>query len=152
MKLLLQFVMKIRRLYWWLTRPTTKGARAILMDPDDKVLLLRHKYSEGWFLPGGKSKKGEQPEQTIRRELKEELGVTNIKQITKLGEYTNDYEHKKDTITVFVVMSFDISPKKHFEVATWDFFDPNTLPDKTSPGTRRRIQEWLKIQPISDCW
>ncbi|MEK7538345.1 MAG: NUDIX domain-containing protein [Patescibacteria group bacterium] len=152
MKLLLQIVLKIRRCYWWLVRPTTKGARAILVNPAGDIILVRHKYGEGWFLPGGKSKRNESEEETIRRELKEELGVVDIFQVVMLGEYQNTYEYKKDTVTVFVVTSFTLSPKKHFEIEMWNFFNPRMLPDKTSPGTTRRIQEWLKQKPVSQHW
>lgn len=152
MKLLLKIAMTVRRSYWWLVRPTTEGARVILVGIDGNILLLQHNYGVGWFLPGGRSKRNEQPEEAMRRELKEELGVTNIQQIVKLGTYQNDYEYKKDTITVFVVTSFTLSPKKDFEVKTWGFFNPNDLPDDTSPGTKRRIQEWLKRKPTSEQW
>ncbi|MDO8573051.1 MAG: NUDIX domain-containing protein [bacterium] len=152
MKLLLQIVLKIRRFYWWLVRPTTKGARAILVNPAGNIILLRHKYGEGWFLPGGKSKKNESGEETMRRELKEELGITALSQVTILGEYQNEHEYKKDTVIVFVVTSFNISAKKHFEIEMWNFFNPRMLPDETSPGTVRRIQEWLKQKPVSQHW
>lgn len=131
-----------RRFYWWAMRPATRGVRAILVNPDGKILLLRHGYSEGWYLPGGANKRGETDEASLHRELREELGITQFADVTKLGEYLNQYEYKNDTITVFVIKTFVLAPRRHFEVERWGFFDPSNLPDDTSPGTRRRIEEW----------
>jgi len=54
-------------------------AACALIDPDGRVLIARRppgKPMEGlWEFPGGKVKDGERPEQTLTRELKEELGI-----------------------------------------------------------------------------
>jgi 8-oxo-dGTP diphosphatase len=54
-------------------------AACALLDRDGRVLLARRphgKHMAGlWEFPGGKIEAGERPEQTIIRELREELGV-----------------------------------------------------------------------------
>jgi len=54
--------------------------RAILQDPQDRILLLKRansEYGEGqWCLPGGKLDYGDTPEHTVEKELKEETGLT----------------------------------------------------------------------------
>jgi 8-oxo-dGTP pyrophosphatase MutT (NUDIX family) len=59
-----------------------QAIRAILLTPEDEVLLLRIHPPEGgdsfWVTPGGGLEPGESPEDGLRRELKEELGLKNF--------------------------------------------------------------------------
>ena len=152
LKTFLQLASKIRRFYWWLARPTTRGVRAIVVNSDGKILLVRHKYGEGWLLPGGKVKKRELDEAALRRELYEEIGLSDIGVMEILGEYENTYEYKRDTILVFVVRSFTQKAKQHFEIEATQYFDPQSLPQGTTPGTRRRIEEWLGQRQKNHQW
>ena len=55
-------------------------AACALIDADGRVLLAQRPAGRTmaglWEFPGGKLEKGEVPEQTLIRELKEELGIT----------------------------------------------------------------------------
>ena len=42
-----------------MTRPMSLGVRAIVINPDDEVLLVRHGYVSGWHFPGGGVEVGE---------------------------------------------------------------------------------------------
>jgi ADP-ribose pyrophosphatase YjhB (NUDIX family) len=52
-------------------------AGAVILDKDKRVLLLNHVFraGSGWGIPGGFIEKGEQPEEALRRELREEIGL-----------------------------------------------------------------------------
>ncbi|MBX7550588.1 NUDIX hydrolase [Streptomyces sp. NPDC004232] len=60
-----------------------KVARVVLLDPDDRILLL-HGHEPGdpaddwWFTPGGGLEGAETREQAALRELAEETGVTDV--------------------------------------------------------------------------
>jgi 8-oxo-dGTP diphosphatase len=59
--------------------PLLLVAACALIDPDGRVLIAQRppgKPMAGlWEFPGGKVEKGERPEDTIIRELREELGI-----------------------------------------------------------------------------
>ena len=55
----------------------TVTAGAVVTDERGRVLLLQHFFraGSGWGIPGGFLEKGEQPDEALRRELREEIGL-----------------------------------------------------------------------------
>src|SRR4028118_2131915 len=70
---------KMRRFLVRLTQPSfTVSAVGVVFDEAQKVLLLKHLIRanrSGWGLPGGFLNQGEQPENALKRELQEEVGI-----------------------------------------------------------------------------
>jgi ADP-ribose pyrophosphatase YjhB (NUDIX family) len=64
------------RVWWFVRRPHTQGVKCIIGD-GERVVFVRHTYGDrsAWELPGGGVRRGEPPEATVRREMREELGV-----------------------------------------------------------------------------
>ena len=142
---------RARKLVWRAFGPRLVGVRAIVVDAREqppKVLLVHHSYgTPAWHLPGGGVKRRENIEAGIRREVREEAGIDITGPTTQLGTYTNLQEGKSDHITVFVVDAWRRLPGHDVdddpEIAAKGFFAyPDGLPDTTSPGTRRRLDEW----------
>ena len=69
---------RVRR---WSMRATqtrfTVTAGALIFNDSGQVLLLKHRFraGSGWGIPGGFLEHGEQPEEALRRELREEIGL-----------------------------------------------------------------------------
>lgn len=51
------------------------SADALVRDPAGRLLLVDPKYKPDWDTPGGMSETNEPPDETVRRELREELGL-----------------------------------------------------------------------------
>ena len=68
-----------------------QAARALLLDPDDHVLLVRFEFPTAsvWALPGGGLDTGESVGDCLRRELSEELGLGDF----ELGPHVWNREH-----------------------------------------------------------
>jgi len=131
---------RVSRLYLWLRRPLTVGVRG-LVEENGRVLLVRHTYMPGWYFPGGGVNKGETLEAALRRELREEVGVTFEGAATVIGAYSNFREHKSDHIVFYRTGPFSLAPVTNREIAEWGFFPLGAPPPETSPGTLRRIAE-----------
>lgn len=48
---------------------------AVISPEENKVLLVDHKNAKLWLPPGGHVEPGEHPKDTVKREVKEELGI-----------------------------------------------------------------------------
>jgi TDG/mug DNA glycosylase family protein len=60
--------------------PRRENVRAALIDDQERILLLRYgdEYGDWWVTPGGGREPGETDEQTLRRELEEEIGLVDF--------------------------------------------------------------------------
>ena len=79
-----------------------KSVRAIIEKDGGIILIHRVKpnddgtYRDYYVVPGGKMEEGENEEQTVTREVIEELGIT-IKPQEKILEYHSDYDNSIQT-------------------------------------------------------
>jgi ADP-ribose pyrophosphatase YjhB (NUDIX family) len=142
---------RLRRLYWRLLRPRTLGVKC-LVPRDGRVLLVRTTYDRYWSLPGGGVERGESFADAARRELGEEAGLELIDP-RLFHVYLSRREGKEDHVALFVADCPTGDPRPDGrEVAEAAFFDPDALPDDTSPATRRRIADYKAGRPADDAW
>ena len=131
-KILFKFIGLLIKLKTRLFKPFSVGARAIVINDKQQVLLLKHTYNDLWYLPGGGINKKETLIDGLKRELKEELNLTFDKLPILLGTYSNFFEHKSDYISIFIIKQYTMNPVKNLEIEKWHFFDLHNLPSTIS--------------------
>ncbi len=143
---------RVFHLYWRFARGMTLGVRAVVLDRDDRVFLVKHSYVSGWHLPGGGVETGETFREALRRELAEEGRIELAGEPMLHGLFFNSHVSRRDHVAVYVVRQFsqDRLPEANHEIVACGFFDAADLPEETTPGTRLRIAEVLQgMAPIA---
>jgi 8-oxo-dGTP pyrophosphatase MutT (NUDIX family) len=145
---------RIFHAYFLLVRGMTLGVRAVVLDADNRVFLVKHSYVSGWYLPGGGVDHGETMEQAMRRELKEEGDIELTGEAVLHGIFLNSHVSRRDHVAVYVVRHFrqDRLPEPNREIIECGFFDTAALPAGATPGTRLRIAEVLDGKPPIATW
>ena len=61
------------------------GSGAIILNEDNKILMLKTTYKKNYEIPGGVVEKNESPRECCKREIKEEIGLDlNIEKLLVL--------------------------------------------------------------------
>jgi 8-oxo-dGTP pyrophosphatase MutT (NUDIX family) len=141
-------------LYWRFARGMTLGVRAVVLDVDGRVFLVKHSYVAGWHLPGGGVEVGESIMEALKRELVEEGRIELVGEPALHGMFFNSHVSRRDHVAVFVVRDFrqDRLPEPNREIVASGFFAVAALPDGTTEGTRLRISEVLEARTPSATW
>lgn len=151
----LQAFHRARQLYWKVFEPTILGVRALIVD-QEQVMLVKHTYTKGWYLPGGKVDRGETFLSAVCREVKEECNLKVTKaQLSAM--YSNITTNRNDHIALFYIDEFEVLEHSHsqlykLEIAETRFFHIDDLPSDISPGTLRRIEEHKRKSFDSEYW
>ncbi|MDE5446810.1 NUDIX domain-containing protein [Bradyrhizobium sp. CSA207] len=145
---------RVLHAYFLLVRGMTLGVRAVVLDADNRVFLVKHSYVAGWYLPGGGVDLGENIEQAMRRELKEEGDIDLTGEAVLHGIFLNSHVSRRDHVAVYVVRHFkqDRLPQPNREIVECGFFPADALPEGTTPGTRLRLAEVLGGAPLTATW
>lgn len=116
------------------------GVKALLRDKDDKILLLRvnPEKLEGkgdyWDLPGGRVQKGHSVAATLKREVAEETGITDITETKELGMVLSNIRIPIGDKTVGLILAiYECTAPGNSTVAisdehvAYDWFDPKKV-------------------------
>lgn len=147
-------IRKALQRYWRHSRGLTLGAQGVVLDADNRILLIRHTYRPGWHFPGGGVERGETIEDALGRELLEEAGVTLTGPPELFGLYANHHLFPGDHIALFLVRAWrqQAVPSPNAEIAEQAMFPWDALPETISPPTRARILEIMGGEPRVPHW
>lgn len=118
-------------------RPILLVAACALVDVDGRVLIAKRPETKAmaglWEFPGGKVEPGEPPEETVVRELAEELGIgTKTACLAPLTFASHAYEDFHLLMPLFVCRRFWGTPVAR-EHAALKWVRPNKLRDYPMP-------------------
>lgn len=134
-----------------LRNPFSLGVRVIVTDANGHVLLIRHKYLPGWYLPGGGVEKGEVMAETVKRELREEVGVEALGEPGLLGVFLNREAFGRDHIGLFEVNAWEAGANHlmpNAEILEARFFPASDFPEDMTRATAARLREYFD-QPFA---
>jgi len=118
----------------------TVSAAAVITNEKNEILLLNHvlrPYSS-WGLPGGFINHGEQPEDGIRREIREETGIElESVRLFRVRIVTTHIE------ILFAAKGVGIPEIKSGEITGLGWFTLETLPENTSGEQKIIIEKVL---------
>jgi 8-oxo-dGTP pyrophosphatase MutT (NUDIX family) len=147
-------IRRVLHFYWRFARGMTLGVRAIVIDPQGRVFLVKHSYVAGWHLPGGGVEPGETVPEALERELAEEGGISALEPPVLHGVFFNGRVSRRDHVVVFVLRAFrqEGGPLHPAEIIDYGFFALEALPPETTRGTRARLAEVFNGATVSPRW
>ena len=128
-----------------------RGAGIALMTPKGKVLFIKRSPSSNhpdeWDFPGGKADDNETPDQTARRETKEEIGYDASGDMKAIS-HTPDTEGV-EFITYLMAVPEKFKPKlEEGEHTDWKWCRLDNPPEPLHPGVRNVIDDLMeKMEP-----
>ncbi len=148
------FIRRFLHIYWRVSRGLTVGVRAVILDGEKRVFLVKHSYVSGWHLPGGGVETGETLLTALERELREEGNIELTEPPVFHAVYFNRRVSRRDHVALYVVRSFrqTAPPQPNREIIAHGFFATDVLPADTSRATRERIAEVLTGRAAAQIW
>lgn len=107
------------------------GSGIIILNDKDEVLLIHRDdipnilYPNMWDIPGGQIENNETPIETIKREIKEELGIDNLDEIN----FYKSYKHPLGFVdnVFWIRLNLDLSLIKLTEGQGIKYFSINEI-------------------------
>ena len=120
---------------------------AVITDTAGRVLVVRKRGTMFFMQPGGKSEKDELPQNTLARELREELGCELIRS-ELLGVYSapaaNEPQHVVEAALFRAAIAGEVAPQNEIEEIAWiDPAQPCSMP--LAPLTCQFALRWQSL-------
>jgi 8-oxo-dGTP pyrophosphatase MutT (NUDIX family) len=140
LRLILTAAHKLLKVGWFVRRPRTRGAHAVALTRERKLVLVKLRYARGWRLPGGGRRPGEYAQAAVIRELREEIGMTAYGRIRFACELEESVDFKRDLAALLIVEDVRYQPRRwSWEVEQVGEFAIDQLPPDTAGLTLRWI-------------
>ena len=94
----------------------------------------------GWGMPGGFMETGEQPEEALRRELREEIGL-EVEKLELLT--TRAFQRPRQVEIVFTTRAIGGPDQLSFEIQKAAWFSPDQLPEELPKDQAQLIKRAL---------
>ncbi len=129
----------------------TVGCGAIIEDDKGRILLQQRTDHSEWGIPGGLLELGETFEETVKREVCEETGLT-LEDLNLFGIYSGEkgfaeYENGDKVYSVQVIFftkKFSGHLTQNDESKRVVFIEKHDLPNKFNPHQLPFIKDWVQ--------
>jgi len=125
------------------------GAAILVLDEQDRLLMMKRSDSGCWGLPGGATEPGEVVEDAAKRESLEEVNL-EIRTMSLFGvfsgpelyyKYPNGDEVYNVTI-IYLSREWSGEVKLNDEHTEWRWFDADEIPEDVSPPIKPVIERF----------
>ena len=133
------------RLRWWrMRKPRLAGCRVLALDREDRVLLVRHSYGSGkWMPPGGGLSRGEDALAAAHRELLEETGCT-LHWSARIDLVEETLHGAGNAVHVVAGLTHDTPRPDGREILEASFFELHALPEHMPALFRAQLPMWIR--------
>ena len=120
----------------------TVTAGAVVVNDEGRVLLVKHVFrpGSGWGIPGGFINRGEQAEDAVRRELREEIGLELDR--VELA-FVRTVEQVGQVEIIFRGQTSGTPRPRNIEIHRVAWFELDQLPDDLPREQRKTIKRAL---------
>jgi 8-oxo-dGTP pyrophosphatase MutT (NUDIX family) len=128
------------------------GAAILVLDKQDRLLMMKRSDSGFWGLPGGSTEPGEVVEDAAKRETLEEVNL-KVGEMSLLGvfsgpelyyKYPNGDEVYNVTI-VYLSRDWNGEVKLNDEHTEWRWFAAGDIPENISPPIKPVIEQFKRL-------
>jgi G:T/U-mismatch repair DNA glycosylase/8-oxo-dGTP pyrophosphatase MutT (NUDIX family) len=140
---------RFEELHAWLEPTPREAVRALVLDADDRTLLVQYRRPVGddtwWGTPGGGIDPGEGHEEALRRELREEIGLHDFELGPLLYEHVGEFPWQRvlyrQTNATYLVRvhahepaaTIDLGPEGVADVRWWTPEELAASPERFAP-------------------
>jgi ADP-ribose pyrophosphatase YjhB (NUDIX family) len=128
------------------------GAAALIMDDQNRLLLMKRLDSGCWGPPGGAVELGEVVETAARREVREETGL-ELNEMSLFGVFSGPelfycYPNGDEVYNVTIIYRARFSGGDvclNSEHTDWGWFAPEDIPENVSPPIKPVVEQFKRL-------